>query len=594
VTHFFTRFNPNTSRWLPALTALALASGCATIGSDRFIEAPELVSGNPLQAELNTSSPANLNNGSRYSAHWFCATDAVPNAFYTFQAPFPAELTLFNQQGWLIDQANVMPGASTPVDILMGPTIGQCSLLVVNGNDSEAYGPYRLIEQAIANPDDTLSTDQSLLGSIDADTGRIRYPLSVDSPTQISITLRDASRSLGMSLSGPAVNADAKACGSSTLTLDAYLEPGNYELELLTNRRPVADADEYEMPDTALPCGDALVDEGSFYQLDTASTTLPQGIRNGGLLSHGDTLSGLLLSTAGNPYRLVLEQPSEVIVNLASDDFDTLLSVSGPDTELDNDDTGDGTNSQISSILMPGTYTVTAMSYESYPVDGLYTLGTQVTPFGGDLRNEGEIAPNSSLIGIRSDTDNRYMMTIDEPSEVSISLNSGSFDTLLTLTGNGLNLSDDDGGGDTNSLITTIVQPGTYTLEIGSYSGNGMYNLSVSQSALSGTLMNSGELYSGDVVYGSLNSRSNLSYTLIVDAARTVRIDATSSAVDTLISLTGQGLALEDDDGGDGTNSRLEEYLPAGTYTLNIRGYSSDDSGQVRIEVQMDMSDAQS
>lgn len=595
MTHSAPRLSHGSARWLPALTALALASGCATTGSDRFVDAPTLISGEALQSELNTASPANLNNGARFSAHWFCATEAEPRAFYRFQAPFAAELTLFNEQGWMIDQANVDPAASEPVSILMGPEPGQCSLLVVNGNSDEAYGPYRLIDQTIAGQPNTLSADQTLVGSLKTDNSPTRYPLNIDSPTQISFTLNDASRSLGMQLTGPAVNTQAVACGDSTLTLDAYLEPGDYELILQPGRRPAAAVDEYDYYEVEAPlCSDALVDAGRFYQLDTASTVLPEGIRNGGRLEAGEALSGLMLSAEGNSYLLELEHPSEVVVSLASDDFDTMLSITGDSVQLDNDDFGDGTDSQLSSILMPGRYTVTALSYESYPVDGIYTLETQVTPFEGDLRNSGTIAPGSSLIGMRTDNDNDYTLTIDEPSEVSIALNSGSFDTLLALSGNGLDLSDDDGGGDTNSLITTILQPGTYTITISSYSGNGMYDLTVNRSEIRGDLMNSGDLRAGDVVYGNLPSGGSLTYNITLDAARTVSIDAVSSAVDTIITLVGPGLSLENDDGGGGTNSRLEEYLPAGTYTLDVRGYSGSESGQIRIEVQMDLSDTQS
>ncbi|MEP4547925.1 MAG: hypothetical protein ABJ000_17215 [Saccharospirillum sp.] len=598
MTHSAPRLFPGTARWLPALTALAVASGCATTGSDRFVDAPALVSGEGLQSELNTASPANLNNGARYSAHWFCATDVEPRAFYRFQAPFAAELTLFNEQGWLIDHVSVDPASSESVNILMGPDAGQCSLLVVNGVSDEAYGPYRLIDQPIAGRSDTLGTDQSLVGSLASDNSPTRYPLSIDSPTQISFTLNDASRSLGMQLTGPAVNTEATACGDSTLTLDAYLEPGEYELILQPGRRPTSEFEaysEYDYYESESPlCADALVDEGQFYQLDTASTTLPDGIRNGGLLEAGETLTGLMLSAEGNRYTLELEHPSEVVVSLASEDFDTMLSITGDDVQLDNDDYGAGTDSQVSSILMPGTYTVNAMSYDSYPVDGIYSLNTQVTPFEGDLRNSGIIAPNSSLIGMRADYDNDYSLTIDEPSEVSIALNSASFDTTLALSGNGVDFSDDDGGGDTNSLITTLLQPGTYTLTVGAYSGNGLYDLTVNSSAVQGEMMNSGNLRAGDIVYGNLEAGSSLTYTISLDAARTVSIDASSSSVDTLISLVGPGLSLENDDGGDGTNSRLEEYLPAGTYTLDVRGYSGSESGQIRVEVQMDLSDAQS
>ncbi len=63
-------------------------------------------------------------------------------------------------------------------------------------------------------------------------------------------------------------------------------------------------------------------------------------------------------------------------------------------------------------------------------------------------------------------------------------------------------------------------------------------------------------------------------YTLQVDAPGLYTVSLESDAFDTRLELSGNGVALEDDDGGNGTNSRLVAPLQPGSYTLTANAFS--------------------
>lgn len=188
-------------------------------------------------------------------------------------------------------------------------------------------------------------------------------------------------------------------------------------------------------------------------------------------------------------------------------------------------------------------------------------------------------------MGVRTTDDNRYTLEVTELSEVSIALNSSNFDALLEVSGNGVVVNDDDSGGNTNALVSTLLEPGTYTLVAGSYGGNGMFTLGVELSPMNGEMRSSGELRPGDEVNARLESGHILSYELVIETGRQVRIDAGSGMVDTLLYLRGNELNLVDDDGGENSNSLIEQHLEPGRYQLEVRSYESTGSGMVRVSI---------
>ena len=76
-----------------------------------------------------------------------------------------------------------------------------------------------------------------------------------------------------------------------------------------------------------------------------------------------------------------------------------------------------------------------------------------------------------------------------------------------------------------------------------------------------------------------------------MEATSTVKIDLTSSAFDTnllLVDIVNNevgNLARQDDDGGSGTNSRLETTLSPGTYWLGITSFAPNESGNYDIAI---------
>jgi len=70
---------------------------------------------------------------------------------------------------------------------------------------------------------------------------------------------------------------------------------------------------------------------------------------------------------------------------------------------------------------------------------------------------------------------------------------------------------------------------------------------------------------------------------LQIDRAGLYQIDMVSDEFDTKLELTGNGQSLSNDDGGEGTNSRLVTELSPGRYTLRATGYASTARGLYRL-----------
>ncbi len=74
-------------------------------------------------------------------------------------------------------------------------------------------------------------------------------------------------------------------------------------------------------------------------------------------------------------------------------------------------------------------------------------------------------------------------------------------------------------------------------------------------------------------------------YQLHLSEDRAIEIDVRSDNFDTVVDLRGAGVFLTDDDGGEGTNSRLyTDVLQAGNYTIRVYPYSSG-TGEFELTV---------
>ncbi len=553
------------------LAGLALLAGCSD-GEARFVSAPEATLGDEIQGELTTASPVNLNNGTRYSAHWLCAgASAGTGQSYALEAPFAAELSAFDAQGQWLGSARDGVEAG-PLTLLAGPADDACMLVVVNGRGHDAFGPYRLTAEPIGTRDE-LVPGRALTRRLEA--GETEYPIRLDGPALLSLSLSGV-EDLGLQLEGNGVSQSARACAAGELRLEAYLEAGDYRVRLRPDHAPAVGRE--------ASCTSRVLGTGQAYRLLAERRDLADGWRNGGPLRDGDRVSGTLEGQAPNAYSLHLDRPSEIGLSLRSRAFDTVLRVTGEGADIANDDDGNGTDSRLDTVLMAGDYRVEVDSYGDSVGD--YALALTRRDFDGEFRNEGALTLGESLRGqLTGLGENRYRLTVNEPVEARLALDSRDFDPMLRLHGNGLDLSDDDGGGDRNALITSILQPGEYVLEAQSYSGSGIYRLQAEGEAFEGRTSDGGEVRPGETLYGNLAGGGSLAYELVIDEARSVVVEATSAAVDTMLRLSGHGVDAQNDDAGDlGLGSRISQHLEPGTYRVEVDSFGSG-AGMVRLEI---------
>ena len=325
-------------------------------------------------------------------------------------------------------------------------------------------------------------------------------------------------------------------------------------------------------------------------------------------------------------YSFTLGQAGSVEIDLVSSAFDAFLALrEGTDVEgplvATDDDGGQGTNARIATDLSAGTYTIEATSYAT-GVTGAFTLTAAGGGGGGGCAPDdlGALSGTVTRVGNLGDDCESpnysgrlaryYSFTLGQSGPVEIDLVSSAFDTWLALReGAGVSgrlvVSDDDGGQGTNSRIGTELPAGTYTIEATSYGPGvtGAFTLTATAAgggggggcalddlgALSGTATRVGNL-GGDCESPNYSGRLARYYSFTLGAGGAVEIDLVSSAFDTWLALReGAGvsgrLVVSDDDGGQGTNSRIGTELPAGTYTIEATSYGTGVTGAFTLTV---------
>lgn len=171
-----------------------------------------------------------------------------------------------------------------------------------------------------------------------------------------------------------------------------------------------------------------------------------------------------------------------------------------------------------------------------------------------------------------------YQLDLNADQILIASLTATDFDAALALyDANGDRLmSDDDGGSDDNSLLI--------------FAGSGRYELRVTNlnDDLTGTFVLALTCSSTcDALNADLTADGNYEYTFAAASADTSYvITVESDDFDPLVRLyDGEELLLEDDDGGEGLNSRLVAQVPRGTYHLEITSFFDDPSGAFALSI---------
>ncbi|WP_447527946.1 hypothetical protein [Vreelandella sp. TE19] len=181
-------------------------------------------------------------------------------------------------------------------------------------------------------------------------------------------------------------------------------------------------------------------------------------------------------------------------------------------------------------------------------------------------------------------------LTIEEAGLYQIDMRSEDFDAYLTIEGaDGYQREDDDSGGNLDAQIADFLAPGDYTVRAQTYgSGSGMYTLTAEVSDLqAGELRNDGPIAPGETLNGWYSDQP-LAYTLTIEEAGIYQFDMTSDAIDAFLELSDEsGYYRENDDGGDGLDARLSDFLAPGTYQITARTpYESGSGGLFSLSVE--------
>ena len=259
-------------------------------------------------------------------------------------------------------------------------------------------------------------------------------------------------------------------------------------------------------------------------------------------------------------------------------------TVAGPSTPACEG--GDGTGSQLSMMAVdPGRYEV-AVSGAGHRAFGPFRLEAKALQVH---RGDAPLQVGSDIVDFLRGDERVYRLDIRQSGYYVIDMRSGELDSMLELQGNGVSISDDDGGDGLDARIRVPLDTGAYTLRAKSLGSTpGMFQLSVGTGALPPgvRLQNSGALPpDGSTLHGVLGGTPR-EYQLRVTRPSRVTIDLGSDDFDTVLELRGNGVSLENDDGGDGTNSRLSTALQPGTYRVIARGLQENASGLFTLSAQ--------
>ncbi|WP_445393178.1 ABC transporter substrate-binding protein [Stenotrophomonas pavanii] len=188
-----------------------------------------------------------------------------------------------------------------------------------------------------------------------------------------------------------------------------------------------------------------------------------------------------MLAGEAQEYTLQVDKAGLYDIRLESDAFDPVLKLEGPDVDAENDD-GDGINSRLSLSLKPGKYTLTARGLGS-GVSGMFKLSAKRIELPGNLvERDGTALPKSGSVYTMLDNDGRrrFLLSLDRPADVRLDAISSQVDTVLRVVGGDVELTDDDGGNDTNARLEETLPAGHYTVDVSSLSnGAGLVEVRV-------------------------------------------------------------------------------------------------------------------
>ena len=178
-------------------------------------------------------------------------------------------------------------------------------------------------------------------------------------------------------------------------------------------------------------------------------------------------------------YKLKIDKAGLYSISLESSAFDAYLRLNGRNVELEDDDSGNRLNARIRTYLEPGDYTIGASSVNGNT--GSFKLSVALMPTSGNLvTRDGTALTLGQTAQSMMDSRGRrtFVLTVDSPKQVQFDAIADGFDSVLHITGPGVDEENDDGGSGTNARLILNLRPGRYIVAVTSLgSQQGVFEL---------------------------------------------------------------------------------------------------------------------
>ena len=312
-----------------------------------------------------------------------------------------------------------------------------------------------------------------------------------------------------------------------------------------------------------------------------------------GTLSFGSSRTGNLDANEEHAYRLRVSGSTEVTISVdqtSGSSLDPRVAINDSDGDQIgfNDDGGEGRNALLSAELSSGTYTVIVSGFGT--TSGRYRIRAERGASSGSSRGTLRLGGNRTGNLSAGETD-RYTLRVTSPTSVRIDVEktgSSSLDPKVVLrsSGGGEVGRDDDGGQGNNARLIRELGEGTYTVLV---SGFGQTHGGYRVSAETQEFVNQGSISVGEEMDGYLESGEvhRFSFYSRRSGSVTINVNATDSPLDPKVAVQdadGSNIGT-DDDGGEGTNSRLTVNVRRGRYYILVQGFGTT-SGEYFVSVE--------
>lgn len=301
----------------------------------------------------------------------------------------------------------------------------------------------------------------------------------------------------------------------------------------------------------------------------------------------GDTVEGSLTTTQPQArYTFTGEAGQVIVITLISNAFDAYLTLEDANGMFvaSDDDGGGGGNARIGPLALPasGSFVIIATSLFGTET-GAYSLKLATPQVSDSMLQFGDVVEDELT---SSELVKTYYFEAQAGDAVIISLKSTALDAYLELrspTG-ASTWTDDDSGGDRNSLLGPLVLPeeGLYVINATSFgrSSTGPFTLSLKKVELTPLTFDTPvtvNLVAGEPLYFTFEGASSQIVDLRVDSGNTV---------DTLLVLRDpDGYQIAENDDFTGIDPALTEITlyNSGTYTVLLQGRYPDESGPLTV-----------